>query len=189
MFLLYEYDIFWAFQIISSLIPILAFFISGVLAPTREGPEKLSSYESDIEPMGDACFNFRAYPNCWFSLCMAKRSIGMVLAPEYSDNKMKKEEKNDIEIVMNSIELSSLWPLLYGTSCCFIEFSSLIGSHFDFDHYGLVPRSSLRKVDLILIVGTVTMKMAPSLVRLYEKMPEPKYVISMGACTIFFVKD
>ena len=131
----------------------------------------------------------------------------MVLALEYSsDNK----QKNNIETVMNSIiefplldrttqnsvisttssdlsnwsRLSSLWPLLYGTSCCFIEFASLIGSRFDFDRYGLVPRSSPRQADLILTAGTVTMKMAPSLVRLYEQMPEPKYVIAMGACTI-----
>ena len=137
----------------------------------------------------------------------------MVLAIEYSDNKNKDKEskKKNIETVMNSIEfplldrtapqknsvisttsndlsnwsrLSSLWPLLYGTSCCFIEFASLIGSRFDFDRYGLVPRSSPRQADLILTAGTVTMKMAPSLVRLYEQMPEPKYVIAMGACTI-----
>ncbi|XP_059645805.1 NAD(P)H-quinone oxidoreductase subunit K, chloroplastic-like [Cornus florida] len=151
-------------------------------------------------------FHFCAYLNCWFNLCMAKGGIGMVLAPEYSDNKKK---KNTIEMVMNSIDfplldrttpnsvisttsndlsnwsrLSSLWPLLYGTSCCFIEFASLIGSRFDFDRYGLVPRSSPRQADLILTAGTVTMKMAPSLVRLYEQMPEPKYVIAMGACTI-----
>nr|AFA28072.1 NADH-plastoquinone oxidoreductase subunit K [Lomandra longifolia] len=152
-------------------------------------------------------FNFRAYLNCWFSLCMAKRSIGMVLV-EYSDNQ-KKQGKDYIETVRNLIDfplldqttpnsvisttsndlsnwsrLSSLWPLLYGTSCCFIEFASLIGSRFDFDRYGLVPRSSPRQADLILTAGTVTMKMAPSLVRLYEQMPEPKYVIAMGACTI-----
>ncbi|KAF8046498.1 hypothetical protein N665_3653s0002 [Sinapis alba] len=84
----------------------------------------------------------------------------------------------------NWSRLSSLWPLLYGTSCCFIEFAALIGSRFDFDRYGLVPRSSPRQADLILTAGTVTMKMAPSLVRLYEQMPEPKYVIAMGACTI-----
>jgi NAD(P)H-quinone oxidoreductase subunit K len=84
----------------------------------------------------------------------------------------------------NWVRLSSLWPLLYGTSCCFIEFASLIGSRFDFDRYGLVPRSSPRQADLIITAGTVTMKMAPSLVRLYEQMPEPKYVIAMGACTI-----
>nr|YP_009186034.1 NADH-plastoquinone oxidoreductase subunit K [Gynochthodes nanlingensis]ALO71355.1 NADH-plastoquinone oxidoreductase subunit K [Gynochthodes nanlingensis] len=150
-------------------------------------------------------FHFCPYLNCWFSLCMAKGGIGMVLTPEYSDN----TKKNKIETVMNSIEfpllnrttqnsvisttlndlsnwsrLSSLWPLLYGTSCCFIEFASLIGSRFDFDRYGLVPRSSPRQADLILTAGTVTMKMAPSLVRLYEQMPEPKYVIAMGACTI-----
>nr|QNQ14643.1 NADH-plastoquinone oxidoreductase subunit K [Barbaceniopsis castillonii] len=134
----------------------------------------------------------------------------MVLV-EYSDNQNKKEGKDYIETVMNLMEfplldqnqtnpnsvisttsndlsnwsrLSSLWPLLYGTSCCFIEFASLIGSRFDFDRYGLVPRSSPRQADLILTAGTVTMKMAPSLVRLYEQMPEPKYVIAMGACTI-----
>jgi NAD(P)H-quinone oxidoreductase subunit K len=84
----------------------------------------------------------------------------------------------------NWARLSSLWPLLYGTSCCFIEFASLIGSRFDFDRYGLVPRSSPRQADLIITAGTVTMKMAPSLIRLYEQMPEPKYVIAMGACTI-----
>ncbi|CAK7323967.1 unnamed protein product [Dovyalis caffra] len=59
MFLLYEYDIFWAFLIISSVIPILAFLISGLLSPIRKGPEKLSSYESGIEPMGDAWLQFR----------------------------------------------------------------------------------------------------------------------------------
>ncbi|CAI9290646.1 unnamed protein product [Lactuca saligna] len=92
--------------------------------------------------------------------------------------------RNLIQIQHSTHRLSSLWPLLYGTSCCFIEFASLIGSRFDFDRYGLVPRSSPRQADLILTAGTVTMKMAPSLVRLYEQMPEPKYVIAMGACTI-----
>nr|ULQ64205.1 NADH-plastoquinone oxidoreductase subunit K [Bolboschoenus planiculmis] len=139
---------------------------------------------------------------------MAKRSIRMVLT-KYSGKRKKKQEQYPIKTVMNLIELSlldqttpnsvisttsndlsnwsrlsSLWPLLYGTSCCFIEFASLIGSRFDFDRYGLVPRSSPRQADLILTAGTVTMKMAPSLVRLYEQMPEPKYVIAMGACTI-----
>ena len=84
----------------------------------------------------------------------------------------------------NWARLSSLWPLLYGTACCFIEFAALLGSRFDFDRFGLVPRSSPRRADLLIVAGTVTMKMAPALVRLYEQMPEPKYVIAMGACTI-----
>lgn len=89
-----------------------------------------------------------------------------------------------VDDLHNWARLSSLWPLLYGTACCFIEFAALIGSRFDFDRFGLVPRSSPRQADLIITAGTVTMKMAPALVRLYEEMPEPKYVIAMGACTI-----
>ena len=89
-----------------------------------------------------------------------------------------------LEDLHNWARLSSLWPLLYGTACCFIEFAALIGSRFDFDRFGLVPRSSPRQADLLIVAGTVTMKMAPALVRLYEQMPDPKYVIAMGACTI-----
>jgi NAD(P)H-quinone oxidoreductase subunit K len=89
-----------------------------------------------------------------------------------------------VDDLYNWARLSSLWPLLYGTACCFIEFAALIGSRFDFDRFGLVPRSSPRQADLIITAGTITMKMAPALVRLYEEMPEPKYVIAMGACTI-----
>jgi len=80
--------------------------------------------------------------------------------------------------------LSSLWPLLYGTACCFIEFAALIGSRFDFDRFGLIPRASPRQADLIILAGTLNMKMSAPTLRLYEQMPEPKYVIAMGACMI-----
>lgn len=89
-----------------------------------------------------------------------------------------------VDDLYNWSKLSSLWPLLFGTACCFIEFAALIGSRFDFDRFGLIPRSSPRQADLIITAGTITMKMAPQLVRLYEQMPNPKYVIAMGACTI-----
>ncbi|KAJ1254735.1 hypothetical protein BS78_K332500, partial [Paspalum vaginatum] len=107
--------------------------------------------------------------------------IEFPLLDQTSSNSIISSTPNDLS---NWSRLSGLWPLLYGTSCCFIEFASLIGSRFDFDRYGLVPRSCPRQADLILTAGTVTMKMAPSLVRLYEQMPEPKYIIAMGACTI-----
>lgn len=84
----------------------------------------------------------------------------------------------------NWSRMSSLWPLMYGTACCFIEFAAMIGARFDFDRFGLLPRCSPRQADLIITAGTVTMKMAPALVKLYQQMPEPKYVIAMGACTI-----
>lgn len=89
-----------------------------------------------------------------------------------------------VDDLYNWSRLSSLWPLLFGTACCFIEFAALIGSRFDFDRFGLIPRSSPRQADLIITAGTITMKMAPALVRIYEQMPDPKYVIAMGACTI-----
>ncbi|NBD14965.1 MAG: NADH-quinone oxidoreductase subunit B [Cyanobacteria bacterium] len=89
-----------------------------------------------------------------------------------------------VDDLYNWSRLSSLWPMMYGTACCFIEFAALIGSRFDFDRFGLLPRCSPRQADLIITSGTITMKMAPALVRLYEEMPAPKYVIAMGACTI-----
>nr|YP_010715471.1 NADH dehydrogenase subunit K [Todea barbara]WDE24609.1 NADH dehydrogenase subunit K [Todea barbara] len=108
-------------------------------------------------------------------------SMESFFADQDASNSILSTNLNDFS---NWARLSSSWPLLYGTSCCSIESASLIGSRFDFDRYGLVPRSSPRQADLVITAGTVTMKMAPSLVRLYEQMPEPKYVIAMGACTI-----
>lgn len=89
-----------------------------------------------------------------------------------------------IDDLYNWARLSSLWPLLYGTACCFIEFAALIGSRFDFDRFGLIPRASPRQADLIILAGTLNMKMSAPTLRLYEQMPEPKYVIAMGACMI-----
>ncbi|WP_187329424.1 photosynthetic/respiratory NAD(P)H-quinone oxidoreductase subunit K [Halomicronema hongdechloris] len=89
-----------------------------------------------------------------------------------------------VDDLYNWSRLSSLFPLMYGTACCFIEFAALIGSRFDFDRFGLLPRASPRQADLIITAGTITMKMAPAVVRLYEQMPDPKYVMAMGACTI-----
>jgi len=89
-----------------------------------------------------------------------------------------------LDDVYNWARLSSLWPLLYGTACCFIEFAAMIGSRFDFDRFGLIPRASPRQADLIILAGTLNMKMSQPTMRLYAQMPEPKYVIAMGACMI-----
>lgn len=89
-----------------------------------------------------------------------------------------------LDDLYNWARLSSLWPLMYGTACCFIEFAAMIGSRFDFDRFGLIPRASPRQADLIILAGTLNMKMSQPTMRLYEQMPEPKYVIAMGACMI-----
>jgi NAD(P)H-quinone oxidoreductase subunit K len=105
-------------------------------------------------------------------------------APQVTQDLSENVILTTVDDLHNWARLSSLWPMLYGTACCFIEFAALIGSRFDFDRFGLVPRSSPRQADLIITAGTITMKMAPALVRLYEQMPDPKYVMAMGACTI-----
>lgn len=80
---------------------------------------------------------------------------------------------------------NSVWPLTFGTSCCAIEMMSVGMSAFDISRFGSeVFRATPRQADMILTAGTITRKMAPALITLYEQMPEPKYVIAMGACTI-----
>ena len=111
-------------------------------------------------------------------------TCGPVGTPSVTSDLSENIILTSLDDLHNWARLSSLWPLLYGTACCFIEFAALIGSRFDFDRFGLVPRSSPRQADLLIVAGTVTMKMGPALVRLYEQMPDPKYVIAMGACTI-----
>jgi NAD(P)H-quinone oxidoreductase subunit K len=110
--------------------------------------------------------------------------INPVERPQITNDLSENVILTSVDDLYNWSRLSSLWPLLFGTACCFIELAAMIGSRFDFDRFGLVPRASTRQADLLITAGTITMKMAPALVRLYEQMPEPKYVIAMGACTI-----
>lgn len=90
-----------------------------------------------------------------------------------------------LDAIYNWARSNSVWPLTYGTSCCAIEMMSVGMSRFDISRFGSeVFRATPRQADLIITAGTITRKMAPALVRLYQQLPEPKYVIAMGACTI-----
>ena len=84
---------------------------------------------------------------------------------------------------LNYARLSALWPMQFGIACCAIEMMSAWSSAYDIDRMGVIPRASPRQSDVIIIAGTVTFKMADRIRRLYEQMPEPRYVISMGSCS------
>jgi NADH-quinone oxidoreductase subunit B len=87
-----------------------------------------------------------------------------------------------VDDLLNWGRASSLWYLLFATACCGIELMQTGGPRADLDRFGTVPRSSPRQADLMIVAGRLSRKMAPVVRRIYDQMPEPKWVISMGSC-------
>ena len=83
---------------------------------------------------------------------------------------------------INWARTGSLWPMTFGLACCAVEMIHAYMPRYDLDRLGIIPRASPRQSDVMIVAGTLTNKMAPALRKVYDQMPEPRYVISMGSC-------
>jgi NADH-quinone oxidoreductase subunit B len=105
-----------------------------------------------------------------------------------NDNDIPQELKQNVfmtslDFLYNWSRQSSMWPMLFGLACCAIEMICTAAGRYDLARFGMeVMRPSPRQCDLMIVSGTVTKKMVPTIVRLYNQMAEPRYVLSMGAC-------
>ncbi|XP_046403054.1 NADH-quinone oxidoreductase subunit B 2-like [Ischnura elegans] len=87
-----------------------------------------------------------------------------------------------LDDILNWGRKCSIWPLTFGLACCAVEMMHIAAPRYDMDRFGVVFRASPRQADVIIVAGTLTNKMAPALRKVYDQMPEPRWVISMGSC-------
>jgi NADH-quinone oxidoreductase subunit B len=88
----------------------------------------------------------------------------------------------NIDRVVNWARTGSLWPMTFGLACCAVEMIHAYMARYDLDRFGVIPRASPRQSDVMIVAGTLTNKMAPALRKVFDQMPEPRWVISMGSC-------
>ena len=87
-----------------------------------------------------------------------------------------------LDSVLNWARAGSIWPMTFGLACCAVEMIHAYMARYDLDRMGMIPRPSPRQSDVMIVAGTLTNKMAPALRKVYDQMPEPRWVISMGSC-------
>ena len=119
---------------------------------------------------------------------MEKRSFRMGVNSKIDENNFGDELSSKGFLLGNFDKLitwartGSLWPMTFGLACCGVEMMHSYMSRYDLDRYGVIPRGSPRQSDVMIVAGTLTNKMAPALRKVYDQMPEPRWVISMGSC-------
>src|SRR5207249_336439 len=152
---------------------LLAFVLCGLmlglgllLRPSNPHPGKLTTYECGEPPSGNAWINFNIR---FYLIALVFVIFEVALTTKIDD-------------FLNWTRKSSVWYMMFGLACCAIEMMQTGGPRSDLDRFGAAPRATPRVSDLIIVSGTLTLKMALRTKVLYDQMPDPKYVISMGSC-------
>jgi NADH dehydrogenase (ubiquinone) Fe-S protein 7 len=126
------------------------------------------------------------YPNnsnldLLLALCVTGCVTGCV-AKLFLVDKLTLDPRTTLDQVANWARQSSLWPMTFGLACCAVEMMHLSTPRYDQDRLGIIFRASPRQSDVMIVAGTLTNKMAPALRQVYDQMPDPRWVISMGSC-------
>jgi NADH-quinone oxidoreductase subunit B len=114
---------------------------------------------------------------------LQQRGVAPTKSAEAADNFAQRGfVTTQIDGLMNWARTGSLWPMTFGLACCAVEMMHAGASRYDLDRFGVVFRPSPRQSDVMIVAGTLVNKMAPALRKVYDQMPEPRWVISMGSC-------
>ncbi|KAK1984862.1 hypothetical protein LZ30DRAFT_710346 [Colletotrichum cereale] len=124
-----------------------------------------------------------ASPAAAHSTGLVKKERKEVLLPSQEGTKgVMQYALTSLDVITNWARQSSLWPMTFGLACCAVEMMHLSTPRYDQDRLGIIFRASPRQSDVMIVAGTLTNKMAPALRQVYDQMPEPRWVISMGSC-------
>lgn len=111
-------------------------------------------------------------------------AVDDILRPNADDNPLLKRGlvTTSLDALLNWARTGSMWPVTFGLACCAVEMMQSGAARYDLDRFGVMFRPSPRQSDVMIVAGTLTNKMAPALRKVYDQMPNPKWVISMGSC-------
>ncbi|NWX44278.1 NDUS7 protein, partial [Steatornis caripensis] len=121
-----------------------------------------------------------AAPFVFSSVQVQQKSSAVVQKKSYVPASKGEYIVTKLDDLINWARRSSLWPMTFGLACCAVEMMHMAAPRYDMDRFGVVFRASPRQADVMIVAGTLTNKMAPALRKVYDQMPEPRYVVSMG---------
>ncbi|CAK4034153.1 NADH-ubiquinone oxidoreductase kDa subunit, mitochondrial [Lecanosticta acicola] len=141
---------------------------------------KKPAQESSVRAVGPS--NVKGNPGTPPPMKSIKDQTDVPLASQEGNKSMVQYALTTLDVITNWARQGSLWPMTFGLACCAVEMMHLSTPRYDQDRLGIIFRASPRQSDVMIVAGTLTNKMAPALRQVYDQMPDPRWVISMGSC-------